>query len=232
LPTPVRTPPDTPSSFVSNPPGYGYALLANNPATAALPPILTLSGALADGTAISQTVPIGEDNGIPVCLNPYTAADPGLLFGRLSLSASPAPVGSLTWIKQASASGMFKAGFTNGFLAVIGSPWSNSVPLASVILPGSQLILSNGNLTAPVALGVSVSNTNLVPGPAAANFSASVNTNNGQLTLALTNGAGAGRVVLSGRGAVLQDNGAGGGYFVIPSAASPTNAGSIILSPP
>lgn len=128
---------------------------------------------------------------------------------------------------------MFKAGFTNTSLAVLGSPWSNSVPLGTID-PGSQLILSNGSLTQPLTYDVSVSTvskTNLVTTPPTNTFSASVNTNTGQLTVTVTNGTGAGKVILNGRGAVLQDSGSGGGYFLLPSATT-TNAGSIWLQSP
>ena len=234
-------PPAAPSPIpVTTPTGYGYALLTNYPGSATVPGSVTFKGALADGQAFSQNVPIAEDNMIPVCIYPYTPAAPGLLFGRLNLSSTPAlaglapaPSGDLTWIKQASTSGLFKAGFTNTSLAVLGSPWSNSVPLGTID-PGSQLILSNGSLTQPLTYDVSVSTvskTNLVTTPPTNTFSASVNTNTGQLTVTVTNGTGAGKVILNGRGAVLQDSGSGGGYFLLPSATT-TNAGSIWLQSP
>ena len=109
------------------------------------------------------------------------------------------------------------------------------MPLGTFILPGSQLILSNGSLTLPLTYDVSVSKTNLVTTPATTNYSASVNTNNGQLTVTVTNGAGTSKVILNGRGAVLQDNSVfdlfGGGYYTEGPSTSPTNAGSILRPP-
>jgi len=213
------------------PPGYGYALLTNNAGTAAVLPSIALGGQLADGTPFSQNAQISEDNWIPVYASPYSASAPGLLFGWLNLSntLAPAPSGYLTWIKKASASGLFKAGFTNTSLAVMGSPWSNAAPLNNVILPGSLLTLSGGGLTGNLNFNVSVSKTNLVTTPATANYSGSINTNTGQLTVTVTNGTGPGKVILTGRGAVLQDSQLGGGFFLVPS---PTNAGAILLQPP
>ena len=137
--------------------GYGYALLTNNPAIGGVLPSITFAGALADGTPISPNMQIGEDNTIPVYVNPYTTLAPGLLFGSLNLANTPgfpAPSGQLTWIKKASPAGLFAAGFTNASLPVFGSPWSNSVPLSAVIPPNSTLTLSGGGLTASLIFDV------------------------------------------------------------------------------
>jgi len=217
---------------VATPPGYGYALLTNNAGTAAVLPSVTITGMLADGTTISQTVGIGEDNGIPVFPSPFTSSSNGLLFGRLNLSSTPTvpgPTGDLTWIRKASATGLFKAGFTNPAVAVQGSPWLNSVPF--LLPPNAQLVLSNYGAPTPLpALYVSVANkTNLVSVATSPYYtSGSINTNTGQLTITFTNYG----VRVTGRGAFLQDAGFGDGFFVMPPAsASPTNAGSISLQP-
>ena len=216
------------------PPGYGYLLLSNNPGTATVAPIVTITGALADGTTtLSQTVPIGEDNGIPVIpvyLSLYSTNAPGLLFGRISLSSTPGlggPLGDLTWIRKASPSGLFAAGFTNASLTAQVAPWSNSVPLTNVILPNSQLTLMGGGFATPLMINVSVHGTNLAPAGTTPNYqSGSVNTNTGQFTITFTNNG-----VQTGRGAILQNmqNAMfGGGYFIMGPAASPTNAGTIL----
>jgi hypothetical protein len=44
-----------------------------------------LSGALADGTTLSQSVPVGEDNGIPFFAL-YGCPTIGIIMGQLSLS--------------------------------------------------------------------------------------------------------------------------------------------------
>ena len=131
-------PPGT--SALTNPPGYGYALLANAPATATV----NMTGFLADGTSISQSMPIGEDSGIAVYPSPYNTAANAMLFGRLSLSnspSSPGPSGTLTWIKKEGASGSFKAGFTNTQLEVRGSPW---ITPEILMPPGWPLIVAGG----------------------------------------------------------------------------------------
>jgi uncharacterized repeat protein (TIGR03803 family) len=215
---------------LATPPGYGYALLTNTAGTAAVLPSVTITGMLADGTTISQNVGIGEDNGIPVFPSPFTSTTNGLLFGRINLSSTPTfpgPTGDLTWIRKASATGLFKAGFTNPAVAVQGSPWLNSV----LFLLNAQLVLSNYATPTPLPpIYVSVVNkTNLVPVATSPYYtSGSINTNTGQLTITFTNYG----VRVTGRGAFLQEAGFGGGLFVMPPAsASPTNAGSISLQP-
>ena len=236
-------PPPT-GSAGTNPPGYGYALLTNYTGTASAAPFLKIQGALADGATISQTVPIGEDNGIPVFQNPYSNNASGLLFGRLSLSdplAASAPSGTLTWIRKAAANptnGFFKPGMTN-YPVVQGSYWSNSLALTNIIVTNSQFSVVGAGVNTNVAVYVSPTNhTNIVSNTHVQGFrSASVNTNTGQLTLVFTN---YGNVLVTGYGALLQTpyilgsaTNLGGGFFTMPSAtASPTNAGSILFSPP
>jgi hypothetical protein len=108
----------------TNPPGYGYAALTVKPGTATVPASANFSGALADGTPITPSVPICESNMLPVYVTPYSTASSGMLFGWLNLSnalAGPTPSGNLTWIKKAATSGSFEAGFTNSPIAVQGS---------------------------------------------------------------------------------------------------------------
>jgi hypothetical protein len=214
----------------ASPPGYGYALLTNAAATATV----NLTGALADGTAISQSVPIGEDNGIALYPSPYNTATNGLLFGRLSLEASPGPglgieapgpLGFLTWIRKASASGPFKAGFTNDLLEVQGSPWvSSTMPMP----PGSLLTLSGGGLTNALTFGLTMSGTNLVPAVSDPYYkSGYLNTNTGLMSVTFTNNANA---AVTAHGVLLLDNQFGGGFYASPSA-SPTNFGSFTFEP-
>jgi uncharacterized repeat protein (TIGR03803 family) len=223
--------PPVSTDLVTNPPGYGYALLTNNPGNAKTKvlPSITLGGAMADGTAISQSMFIGEDNGIAVYPSPYNTSTNGMLIGRLSLSNSPAvpgPSGTLTWIKKVTTSGSFKAGFTNNAIAVLGSPWIGSMGI--MMPPGSPLVLTNGGLTPALTNYVMVSGTKLEPTNTATALdykSGAINTNNGQMTITFTNDA---KATVTGYGALLQDFQFGGGYFVSPSS-NPTNFGSISL---
>jgi uncharacterized repeat protein (TIGR03803 family) len=210
----------TVSTFtLAQPPGYGYCLIKTVPTNASV----TLTGALADGTPFSQTVAVGEDNGLTFFIAPYTSPNNGIVIGQLSLSNSPtapAPNGSLTWIRKGTTAGLFRGGFTNTPLPVQGSFWSNS--LSS---PYFQLVLTGGGLTnSPVTISVMVNGTNLVP-MGGTSIIGNVNTNTGLFTITFANGG-----AQTARGAYLQDMQSGNGFFVLPStSASPTNAGSISI---
>jgi uncharacterized repeat protein (TIGR03803 family) len=226
--------PPEPTTAIPTPPGYGFALLTNNPTDATV----TLTGYLADGATFTQAAPIGEDDTIAVFPLPYSGSLNGMLWGKLTLSPAPAaaiPSGNLTWIRKAStSSGMFKAGFTNNSFAVDGSLWSNSVPLDMVVPSGSQFSVTGAGVN--VNGTVYVSNTNIVSNTKVPGFkSDSVNTNTGQFTLIFTNNG----VLVTGHGALLQNpyylgttNNIGAGFFTMGTTSSPTNAGSIMLWPP
>ena len=104
---------------VNAPPGDGYALVTNHAGT------VTLKGALADGTAFSQTVFASTGGDVPVYASLYQ--DTGLLFGWINLNhlADSPSTNSLAWIKKpSSAAALFPGGFTNT-LAVQGAPWTS-----------------------------------------------------------------------------------------------------------
>jgi hypothetical protein len=200
------------------PPGFGYMLITNHNGS------VTLSGALADGTAFNQTPPLGLYGDLPVYANLYGKA--GLLLGWLGLSngavAAPTP---MTWIKPAAKSGIYTAGLTN-LLLVTGSGWTNPPAKTSAVsLADGALTISNTSLTLDFA--VAITNNTVVK--------ASNNTTTNSLTgtiapktglLQITFGNGAGKAATVGFGAMLQDSTNGGGYFV-----TKTNAGAILLGP-
>ena len=100
------------------PPGSGYVRVTNHLSA------LILSGALADGTTFSQSVPLGQLGDVPLYESLYGNA--GLLLGWVTLTNDlpQAPKG-LIWIKPSAKSGIYTNGFTNA-LAVQGSPWTTA----------------------------------------------------------------------------------------------------------
>ena len=77
-------PPDTNNSPPdSSPGGDGYALIANDAGTA------KITGALADGTAFSQSVPVSQDGYVPIYANLYSSK--GLLLGWINLDLTNTP---------------------------------------------------------------------------------------------------------------------------------------------
>ena len=121
-----------------SPAGYGYLLVGVKAGTA------TFTGALADGTPISQTVPVSEQGLAPIYGSLYN--NTGLYWGWLDMTGN-SPSGVLYWIKPASNDLFFPNGFTNN-VNVIGSPWNvpqgPALPF-SVNIPGI-LEISGGNL--------------------------------------------------------------------------------------
>jgi hypothetical protein len=122
-----------------SPIGYGYGLITNKPTGT-----VTLTGALADLTAINCTAPLAQNGDWPVCVDLY--AHQGLLFGWLNL-ASGAPVGRLAWLKPAQPpatnmlSKMFPAGLNNA-IDVIGSVYRPSLPAVALASNSLELDLA------------------------------------------------------------------------------------------
>lgn len=107
------------------PPGFGYMLVTNHNGS------VTLSGALADGTAFNQAPPLGTNGEVPIYASLYGKT--GLLLGWLTLSKdSVAAETPLAWIKPPARSGLYLAGFTNLLLAT-GSGWTNPLPKVSAV---------------------------------------------------------------------------------------------------
>ncbi|MGD0413228.1 MAG: hypothetical protein ABSC18_16170 [Verrucomicrobiota bacterium] len=98
----------SPGSSANSPTNCGAA------AGLVLNSVLSLSGALGDAAAISQTVPISKDGNAPLYVNLYTNG--GLLEGWINLAGS-APTGNLTWIRPGGV--LLPAGFPAGFDTVV-----------------------------------------------------------------------------------------------------------------
>jgi len=90
---------------VSSPGGFGTIAFVTTVAGAA-----TVTGVLADGTAVSQGVPVAKDGTIPLFANLYGGK--GLLEGWVSL-AGGVPAGTLTWLNTTTnARSLYPNGFT------------------------------------------------------------------------------------------------------------------------
>ena len=214
-----------PSTDVSadSPPGDGYGLITNHAG------MVTLSGALADGTTYNQTVPVSRAGNLPVYAVLYTTTahpDPGLLLGWINLTnlQATAPANALAWIKKPSPSlPLYTNGFTN-ILSSQGALWTNPPAKASAIsLTNGQLVISNNGLLLNFT-NVFVSNnilTNLSVLPTNS-LSGSINPKTGLLTLTFANGNATDHAT----GALLQNITNAGGFFL-----TRTNAGSFNLQP-
>jgi hypothetical protein len=143
----------------SEPGGYSYATLSGTTAGAA-----TISGSLADKSAVSQSTTISSNGAVPLYVSLY--AKKGSLQGWLTLTnatninASPVQMvtgSSLAWIKPAMGKSLYPAGYTNTGLTAAGSIYTNGFALAN-----GTLTVSNGNLlSALVISNVSVANNKI-----------------------------------------------------------------------
>jgi len=199
------------------PPGYGYLLITNHAGA------VTLSGALADGTAFSQTVPLSGNGDLPVYGNLSGGTE--LLLGWLGLE-SGSPAGSLAWIKESlRSSALYTNGFTN-LVVVQGSPWTNPPPnTAAMNLPFGQLDISGGGLVSDLIFNVAMSNNNTLvklTGSPANSLTGTNNPKTGLLTITFGNG----KTTTTGTGAALQNATNAAGFFL-----GKTNAGSFLLQP-
>ena len=103
-----------------SPGGFGYGFITNNSLG-----VVSFIGTLADGTPVSQTVPISQQNYWPLYIPLY--ANKGLVEGWINFS-SGSPRGNITWIRPA---GSLTKTYTNGFtndVAIFGSPYTPRTP--------------------------------------------------------------------------------------------------------
>jgi hypothetical protein len=213
-------PPDV--NNTSSPNGYGYALIAGSEGTVKTPATAKITGALADGTAFSQSVPVSLDGYVPVYANLYSSK--GLLLGWINLEPSNTSGMSLAWVHPTVHSGLFRGAFTS-INEIMLSPWTN--PMASSALPTNLIVVETTNNT-PVQTNdftITITNRTLdfgkLTGPATP-LSGSIAPKTGLLKVTI--GSGASKI--TGYGAILLNATNGAGYFV-----TKTNAGTVILEP-
>ncbi len=201
-------PPDASNNPPTDSPGgYGYALITNYAGTPGNPGLANakITGALADGTAFNQTVPVSQDGYVPIYASLYQ--NQGLLFGWINLDPTNTSGVNLTWIRPAIPAALYWNGFTNILLTnqILFSPWTNS--------PASFDTLSNLSLPG-TNIAVSISAAGRITGPS---VSGTVNPKTGLLTV--TNGSGNNKV--QAHGAILPNAASGAGYFLTKTNALP-----------
>jgi hypothetical protein len=201
------------AASASFPGGDGYALITNHAGT------VKITGALADGTAFSQSVPASLTGEVPLYANLYSSK--GLLLGWINLE--PANVsGPVAWVHPKLATGLVKEAFasTNEIMLSLWTnpPAGSALPTVMTVFDSTQtnyftLTASNEAKLGEVKLG-GVSNA--VP------LSGSINLKTGLLTVTI--GSGAGKT--TGYGAILLNATNGGGYLL-----TKTNVQAIQLGP-
>jgi hypothetical protein len=215
-------PPDTSSGPPLNSPGgYGYAVITNyagtfeNPASASV----RITGALADGTALNQTVSVSQNGFVPLYANLY--ADKGLLLGWISLNPANSNINtgsSLTWIRPAQGLGLYRGGFTNVIPVnqILLSTWINpSVNIASLT---DLSLLSGINDNHELTTLITTTAAGKITGAA---VNGTIDLKTGLLTVSIKDG----QTTAIGHGAILLNPTRGGGYFL-----TRTNAQAITLT--
>ena len=210
--------PDTNNS--SSPIGYGYALICTS-GTTRTPATARITGALADGTAFSQSAPVSEDGSVPIYANLYSGK--GLLLGWVNLDPTNAS-GSALYCVHPVRTGLFSGAFATANTIAL-SPWTN-FPAASV-LPTNLVVVVTVNKppfeTNDFAL--TITNETLKFGKSSGPsipLEGCIAPKTGLMKV--TFGSGASKT--TGYGVVLLNGTNGGGYFL-----TKTNSGAIILSP-
>ena len=182
-----------------------------------------MTGALADGAAFSQNIAESQNLRLAFYAAPYTNGPftNGLLLGWLDMS-SGAPAGSLTWIRPASASGLFTNGYTN-LVAVQSSAWTNLGPRTSALSITNLAVSVSGQLVGTVlGLNAELNTNNTFQGTNPPNsVNGSIANKTGLVILTFINGN---NTSTTGAGAVLQNTGVGGGFFT-------NSTGTFFLAP-
>jgi hypothetical protein len=199
--------PDT--NNAAAPDGSGYAVISATPGTSKADATAKIAGALADGTAFSQSVAVSQDGYVPVYVSLY--AGKGVLLGWINLNPTNLPGVTLNWVHPAE-KGTFTEPFTN-YDAVEISPWSSSA--------SSETLPTNLFLTGAVtnAFAISISSKGAITGTDGSN------TLTGTLTLKtglVKVTTGKGKAKTTATGVILYEQEAGGGFA--------PNGGNLILS--
>ncbi len=192
------------------PSGYGCILITNKAGMA------TLTVAMADGAAFTETIPVSSTTNIPVYGDLYGKT--GLVIGWLSLENNDVS-GTLTWIRPHSSAALYGTGFTN-IVSVTGYPWLNH---ASTNLTGDLLTIEGASLPSPLSYTMEVSSKDQVTAkdePSTA-LKGSITLANGKMAISFGSSSGSAVVLQKpdGTSSVL-------GYFV-----TKTNSGSIFSAP-
>lgn len=189
--------PPLPSRDTNSPIGYGYGLITNSPTGH-----VTMTGALADSTAISCSATTSKYGDWPVCVDLYSRQ--GLLYGWVNLS-NGSPTGRLSWIKPSQSlvpnivNKMYPEG-VDDTVSVFGSIYRMASP--TIALPAGALEVEVPAVVS-TSYPIAVTNNNVIVSPV--HITGSVSASTGLVTLNLPSTV-TGGVVRSARGVVLQSS--------------------------
>ncbi|MFM1768005.1 MAG: hypothetical protein RJA22_534 [Verrucomicrobiota bacterium] len=188
--------------------------------------VITFSGTLADGSRVSQSVPVSQNGEWPLYVNLY--AGKGSLLGWVYFATNN-PVtdlsGELVWTRPAQAGAFYPAGFEAASI-LAGSRYVAPAATGRILdLPNGFVTLTGGNLgqayTDPFTLGPGSKFTNNGPNTLSITFTTSSGLFTGSFKPA---GSTTSRTL---KGAVLQKANIGAGFF-----PGTNEVGLITLEPP
>src|SRR5208282_786863 len=200
-----------PGSTNGGPQGYGYGAIQVKSSG-----MLTLSGSLADGTAVTASGTVLNGGQWPLYLPLYH--NQGFLLGLLNFDTnqpSTGLAGTLSWVKAAMTSKTYSAGFINQSIAAIGSSYS-AATMPLITLSNGVASFAGGN----PGVSFSDSETNSTK---AGQYDRLGNASSNRLTLSITAATGvfSGTATVPGtkqsfpfHGVLLQNTNAGFGYFL------------------
>jgi hypothetical protein len=178
-----------------------------------------LSGALGDGTSVSQNSALSSQGIWPLYSSLYNGA--GLVIGWMQFANQPeSDLGGLTvWTKGTGAAGKYyKSGFTN--VAESAGSRYTPPPLNS---PNAVIILSGGNLPGPVTNNVVLNSSFKAANQGAGKLSLTITPSSGFYKGSVANPLG---WPLSFQGVLLEKSGMGAGYFL-----GTNQSGQVIFNP-
>ena len=204
------------SGTVSTPGGDSYGV-----GTLSKLGVLTVAGALADGTAYSASAPVSQYNQWPFYL--YAAAGKDSVLGWVSVVTNSSETNlsgtNMSWCKAAGKGPLYAAGFTNA-LPLIGSPWrAPAAKSPALALANPAVILSGGGLPETLTNDVALQNHLTY---AATNLSLSINSTSGRFSGWFERPGAKQKITISG--VVLTNEGVARGFF--PGA---NESGAVLL---
>jgi cyclophilin family peptidyl-prolyl cis-trans isomerase len=176
---------------------------------------LTFSGSLADGTKVTQKVPISRNGDWPLYLNLYKGN--GTLLSKIVLDTNSPDTdlsGLMNWFKRTQVAKYFGAGFTNES-TIVGSRFIAPAGTNRLLeLTNAVVGFTNGNLAADFANDVTLDAAGKVTNMDTNKLSLSLSKSSGLMSGSATPPAPAGAKKVSFKGAVLQKQNRGAGYFL------------------
>jgi RHS repeat-associated protein len=185
--------------------------------------VAVLSGWLAEGTAMSQSVPVSQEGDWPLYVSLYSGKGLLMAWLRFTLPAGLTNTAA-NWIKPAnSASTYYRGGFTNEFAAT-GSAYMYVNTNRVLALTNGVMVFSGGNLAAPVTNELLLTATNRFFNLSTNPMGVTVNVTNGYLS-GWFKVPGAGKTNQF-KGVLLQEQNRGDGYFL-----GTNQSGRVLLGP-